>query len=159
MKKLFSLTIIVLLFSIASVKAQSYSTALGGRIGTESGITLKHFLKSKGALEGILAFNNHSFNLTGLYEVQGNAFSEPGLDWFVGGGAHIGSHRHYHNNHDDYDHTTDFGLDGILGLEYTFSGAPINIGVDWKPELNFISPYEGFYPDNFALSIRFTFGR
>ncbi|MOA64483.1 hypothetical protein D3C78_1905470 [compost metagenome] len=74
----------------------------------------------------------------------------------MGGGAHIGSYR-YKYNHDDY-HEVNFGLDGILGLEYTFSGAPINIGIDWKPELNFTG-YEGFYPDNFALSIRFTFGR
>lgn len=156
MKKLLSLTIIAILFTVASAKAQSYTTALGGRIGSESGITLKHFVKSNGALEGILGFDNHSWDLTGLYEVHGNAFREPGLDWFVGGGAHIGSYRYKHN-HDDYNEVN-FGLDGILGLEYTFSGAPINIGIDWKPELNFTG-YEGFYPDNFALSIRFTFGR
>ncbi|POY37982.1 hypothetical protein C3K47_05510 [Solitalea longa] len=165
MKKLLSLTVIVLLFAATTVKAQSYTTALGARIGTESGITLKHFIKSKAALEGILAFDHHSFDITGLYEVQGNAFSEPGLDWFVGGGAHIGSFRYHHNDYDD--HAVKFGLDGILGLEYTFAGAPINVGVDWKPEINFTGyddhnghHYgEGFYADNFALSVRFTFGR
>ncbi|UKJ09058.1 hypothetical protein [Solitalea lacus] len=158
MKKLLSLTVVVLLLSVVSVKAQSYTTALGGRIGTESGISLKHFVKSNAALEGILAFNNHSFELTGLYAVHGNAFNEAGLDWFVGGGAHIGSHRHHNDYDNHYDGDVIFGLDGVLGLEYTFSGAPINIGVDWKPELNFTG-YEGFYPDNFAISIRFTFGR
>ena len=47
------------------------------------------------------------------------------------------------------------GIDGILGLEYTFSEVPICLGLDWKPELNLIG-YTGVWSEG-ALSIRYVF--
>jgi hypothetical protein len=48
------------------------------------------------------------------------------------------------------------GLDGILGLEYSFVGIPINISVDWKPAFNFAG-HSGFWADGGAISIRYIF--
>jgi len=50
------------------------------------------------------------------------------------------------------------GLQGVVGLDYKFSGLPINLSLDWKPELNMIDNIN-FEPAALALSIRFTFGK
>lgn len=153
MKKLLTLTFFTILFSFAA-KAQDYNTGLGLRLGSPSGITIKHFLGDQSAIEGILGFYNHGFNITGLYEVHGNAFDVPSLNWFIGGGAHLGG---YNNKYKDYyDSNTEFGVDGIIGLEYTLDDAPINFGIDWKPKINFVGN-TGFYGGDIALSVRYAF--
>jgi hypothetical protein len=47
------------------------------------------------------------------------------------------------------------GIDGILGIEYTFDDAPINLGLDLKPSLNLFG-YTGLWAE-FGLSARYVF--
>jgi len=42
-------------------------------------------------------------------------------------------------------------------MDYKFPNAPINLSLDWKPELD-LSPAINFVPGAFAVSIRYTFG-
>ena len=46
---------------------------------------------------------------------------------------------HYNNNSQWYDTHTAFlaGLDGLVGLEYTFNKAPISLGIEVKPYFEF----------------------
>ena len=121
MKKLLIISLLALSFTL---KAQDYTTSLGLRLGGwENGVTLKHFLSDKAAIEGILSTRWRGYNITGLYEVQ-NAISDvDGLYWYIGGGAHIGHFDdRYHNgwgNSTGRTYTV-IGVDGILGLEYVF---------------------------------------
>lgn len=147
-------------FIIATtVKAQDYKTAVGGRFGASSGITLKHFIKDDAALEGILAFRFHGFNFTGLYEKHfPNAFRVDRLNWYVGAGGNIGIIER--NNYRWYDEKDDgsallLGIDGIIGMEYNFEEVPLNISLDWKPMINLTGVY--FWGDEFALSVRYAF--
>ncbi|WP_221929071.1 hypothetical protein [Solitalea koreensis] len=167
MKKIFTILVLFLVFSTAGVKAQSYKTGFGLKLGDYSqGLTLKHFVKKNAALEGILSSRWHGVNIAGLYEVHGNAFNEPGFNWFIGGGAHASFYDHgyyYFRGHYDgyydsyyYDRSRAvIGVDGVLGLEYTFRSAPINIGVDWKPEINFIN--NGFIANDIMFAVRYAF--
>ncbi|HUX83704.1 MAG TPA: hypothetical protein VMV20_00615, partial [Chitinophagaceae bacterium] len=133
-------------------------TALGVRLGDPSGITLQGYISSSSALEGILGLGPYWFTLTGLYEYHQHFEETPGLGWYIGGGAHVGSfvipNYYYHGN--DYNGFI-FGMDGILGLEYTFSEAPINLSLDWKPEIE-LTPYNGFIPGEGGFSVRYVFG-
>jgi hypothetical protein len=139
--------------------AQDYQTGVGLRLGVSNGLSVKHFLSDRAALEGILHSRWKGLVITGLYEVHQDINDLPGLRWFYGGGAHIGTwngDRGHHNwNHRHNGHTI-FGLDGIIGLDYKFLQAPINLGLDYKPAFN-ISNDVGFWGDEVALSIRFTF--
>jgi hypothetical protein len=141
---------------IGAVNAQDYKTGLGIRAGNSLGFTIKHFQSSKAALEGLFTTRWEGFDLTGLYEVHGRAFDVDGLKWYYGGGLHIGF---YDGNNADWGEPgmtyTVVGLDGILGIEYTFSEVPICLGLDWKPELNLIG-YTGVWSEG-ALSIRYVF--
>lgn len=157
--KLFVITFLLLAMGFTA-KAQDYKTGLGLRIGPSYGITVKHFIKSNAALEGLLNTRRGGFSLTGLYEFHGVAFQTEGLKYYIGGGAHIGfwdASRNYSWYNGDRDGTyTTFGIDGIIGLEYTFAEVPISLSLDWKPAINLFN-YSGFWGDDVGLSIRYAF--
>jgi hypothetical protein len=136
--------------------AQDYKTGLGLRLGTGTGFTVKHFINTRSAIEGLLLTRWHSFDITGLYEIHDQAFDVDNLRWFYGFGAHIGF---YNGDYAEWgvpgSTYTVLGVDGVIGLEYSFDDAPINLGLDIKPALNFIG-YTGFWAD-FAFSVRYIF--
>ena len=156
MKRIIS---ILILFTTIGFMAsgQDYKNGIGIRGGLYSGITFKHFLGAKPAFEGLLATRWGGFDLTGLYEIHDRAFDVDGLRWYYGFGAHIGS---YNGDHAEWGEPATqyfmFGADGIIGIEYTFTEIPVNIGLDWKPVLN-LTGYPGFWGDGGALSIRYVF--
>lgn len=150
----------LILFCLVSVSnAQDYKTGIGLRGGFEYGLTIKHFTREKSAMEFILASRWRGFEITGLYEVHNQAFDVERLKWFVGFGAHVGffngnyTYRYWGTQGSNY---TVVGIDGILGLEYSFTEVPINLSLDWKPAFNFVG-YSGFWADGGALSIRYIF--
>lgn len=156
-----ALTALITLLT-TTVLAQDYKTGVGVRLGWDSGITAKHFVSGQDALEGILSTRWRGFQFTGLYERHFPLFNEAGLKGYVGGGGHIGSyygryyrHYHFHEDHRYYDsYFVNIGVDGILGIEYTFANAPINLGLDIRPgmDLVYLSPvYIGG-----AFSIRYA---
>lgn len=136
--------------------AQEYNTGIGIRAGISSGLTIKHFKSRKVALEGLLTTRWSGFDLTGLYEVHGKAFDVDHLNWYYGGGAHVGFYNgsNAYWGHDGVSYTV-VGVDGILGLEYTFGELPINIGIDWKPTLNLVG-YAGLWSEG-GISVRYVF--
>jgi hypothetical protein len=141
------------LFLVASVfyaaTAQDYKVALGVRLSNSTptlsnAITLKYNMTQQHALEGIVSFGTR-FGLGGLYEIS-KPTTVQGLNWFYGGGAYVGFQ----------DGDTYLGPTGIIGLDYKFPNIPLNLSLDWKPELDFI-PSINFVPDAFGFSARFTF--
>ena len=149
-----------MVFCLVSIsKAQDYNTGIGFRGGFSSGLTVKHFVGPKAAFEGILSTRWNGFIITGLYEVHNQAFNAEGLKWYFGFGGHIGFWNGNYNKNYWGDYGTSYtvvGIDGILGLEYSFKDVPINLSLDWKPAFNFVG-YSGFWADGGALSIRYIF--
>jgi hypothetical protein len=151
-------TILVLLFAIfltvSSVQAQttgsSYKTALGFKF-PPTGITVKHFITDKHALEGIAYFLTYGARITGLYEIHGNINQAPGLQWYIGPGAHLGFYNNKNGN------GTALGIDGVLGLDYKIDSAPINLSIDWQPFLEFGNfKNSGFIGNVGGIAIRYT---
>lgn len=140
-----------------STHAQDYKTSIGGRAGFYNGLTIKSFIGEKAALEAIISTRWRGITAVGLYEVHNKAFDEVGFKWFYGGGVHITTwDNYYYNRWDNRGNGTyvAIGIDGIIGLEYTFQDAPINISVDWKPAFHVIG-YSHFVGDGGGLSIRY----
>jgi hypothetical protein len=138
-------------------QAQDYKTGIGVRGGFANGLTIKHFISSNTALEGIVASRWRGLELTGLFEIHKAAFNTERLKWFYGLGAHVGfwngRYTHWGNPQNEY---TVVGIDGILGLEYSFREIPFSLSVDWKPVFNFVG-YSGFWGDGGAISLRYIF--
>ena len=153
MKSLFLIAFFSTAF-IVSASAQTdtpdpnYRLGLGIRLSNaiptlSSSITGKYFVTDRSAVEGLISFGSR-FGLGGLLEIH-KPTNIDGLKWFYGAGAYVGW-----ENGDTY-----LGPTGILGLDYKFTNAPINLSLDWKPELDLL-PEINFVPDAFALSVRFT---
>ena len=142
----------VLLVISSSISAQNYNTGIGARVGFFNGITVKHFGSPSNALEGIVNFRWGGAIVTGLYEWQQPIPSAPGLDYFLGVGAHVGFFDSYKW---DNEASTIIGADVIVGLEYTFPTAPFTIGLDYKPAFNIIGDNH-IWADGVALSLRFN---
>lgn len=156
-KLLFTIIAGIALFTLSTsnVKAQGYKNAIGGRFGTANGISFKTALKSNAMLELIGNFRSNNsydyFQVTGLYEVYNPINGAEGLNWFYGGGATIGSVKAKGFDGDVY-----LGANGVLGLDYKFNGAPINLSLDWIPTLR-LTPNTNFYSGDVGLGVRFTF--
>lgn len=165
LSKGYLLIVAILLVSFAA-QAQNYNTAIGVRLGgLTNGVTIKHFVASRTALEGIVSFGQKSFLVTGLYEKHRSIDNAAGLTWLYGVGAHVGFFNYgggyyYVKNNRTYvlregDNRTVVGADFILGLDYKFPNVPFNVGLDIKPFVDFFDGPKGFFDG--AVSLRFAF--
>jgi hypothetical protein len=156
MKKSFFIIAIVLTLGF-TLNAQDYKTSLGLRAGVPYGLTIKHFISETNAVEGILASNYGGFVATALFENEHWTGHYPGLNWYWGVGAHIGFWDAGANRYLNSTYTGSvIGLDGVLGLEYTFDEIPLNLSLDILPSVNLIGS-TGWGGINGALSIRYVF--
>ena len=133
------------------LSAQDYKVAIGVRFSSaaptlNNAVSVKYFMNETSAVEGLISFGNSRFGLGGLYEKHQLIGGTPAFTWFYGAGGYIGFE----------DRTTFLGPTGVVGLDYKFQNAPLNLSLDWKPELDII-PSINFVPDAFALTARFTF--
>lgn len=155
MRKIILLAVVVFLTTISqaqnsSTNSSSYKNALGVKVLDGGGITFKHFVSGNNALEFIGYFWNRGTRITGLYEIHGPISGASGLKWYIGPGAHIG----FYNT--KYGDGSFVGLDGVLGLDYKFKGAPINMSIDWQPSFEF-GDNRGFVGSWGGFAVRYTF--
>jgi hypothetical protein len=155
MKRGVIIFIIVICF-ISAVNAQEYKNGIGITAGYSVGITYKHFESEKVGLEALFTTRWDGFGFTGLYEVHNQVFDVERLKWYYGGGVHIGfyngDHTPWGEPHTAY---TVVGIDGIIGIEYTFSEVPINLGMAWKPVID-LTGNPGLWSEG-GFTFRFVF--
>ena len=142
--------------SNAQSMGSTYRTALGVKF-LPGGITIKHFVADNRALEGIAFFWDHGFRFTGLYEIHGDINGAEGLKWYIGPGIHVGAYNEgwYRDNHYYSSGEASFGIDGVLGLDYKITGAPINLSLDFQPALELL--YHPYFTGWGGIGVRFTF--
>jgi len=126
-----------------------YKNAFGIRVGQTSGFTYKHKFENDNAFEAILGTYPYAFSLTALYEKY-MATGARGLNWYVGGGGHLGApvsgnYGYYVYNESGryyYYRTGAFGpaigIDGIIGIEYKIPKAPVAFSFDLKPNFEYV---------------------
>lgn len=69
------------------------------------------------------------------------------FNWYVGAGPSF-----------LFDDPFWLGFSGEAGIEYRFSGAPIALGLDWRPTF-FLIDETDFHGGGFGFNARFIFGR
>ena len=142
-----------------TASAQAYKTGIGVRLSSaqamvNNSISLKHFLNEKSAIEVLFSFGD-PLSIGALYEVH-KPFSSEGLQWFYGGGGYLGFVKSWNPNKNRNETDVNVGAQGVLGLDYKFVNLPLNISLDWKPELNLVSDIN-FEPAAIGFTARFTF--
>jgi hypothetical protein len=133
-----------------------YSNAVGLRIdfgtGTYFGFAGKHFFNPQGAGEVHLLFASGATMLGAEYQHHFDIPSVDGLKWYVGAGMGFIFYKSYFG----YGGGTGVAIRPVGGIEYQVSGAPINIGFDWRPMI-LVSGGSGFEGGRFGLAARYTF--
>jgi hypothetical protein len=137
-----------ILISVQQANAQDYKTAVGVRLSSNdaivnNSISLKYFFSNSVAIEGLLSFGDPI--ALGVLLEKHKPTGAGGLSLFYGGGAYIG-----------FGSSKNIGAQGVLGLDYKLPTIPLNLSVDWKPELNIVKETI-FEPAAVGASIRFTF--
>ncbi|HLP54966.1 MAG TPA: hypothetical protein VK151_08050 [Fluviicola sp.] len=157
MKKL-GITFIFALALFSTAVGQQYKTAIGVKGGFPyyGSLNLKHFFGAS-AGEFRLGGGRNTFFFQALYE-RNYALGQ-GFDWYWGVGGHLGfwnygnGKGHYHHDH-YYNSGSWGGLDGVLGIEYTFTEIPLNIALDAGPSFR-LFPYTEVYFGG-AIAARFA---
>jgi len=141
----------------------SYKTGIGLRGGFTSGLTIKHFVGGKSAIEGIIGSRWRGFSVAGLYELHTTPIfgvSNLALEYGVGGrlGYYNGYYYKWDHHGDSYYRSRSvmtLGVIGIFGLEYKFDKIPFTLGVDLLPYFDFVGGYNDFVDG--SLSFRYIF--
>ncbi|HEV7334159.1 MAG TPA: hypothetical protein VGN63_24210 [Flavisolibacter sp.] len=106
-------------------------------------ITYKRFINQTTAIEGLLSFTDPG--ALGVLVEKHSPFASAGISWFWGAGAYAG-----------FSGGRRFGAQGVVGLDFIMPTLPLNLSIDWKPELNFTRQFS-FEPAALGFSARFIF--
>ena len=141
-------------------QAQYYQTAIGARLGSPLAASFKHFLSEDGAVEafaGFRGYSTYSWVVAGAaYQIHKPIDAVDGLQWYFGGGVAIYFWTFDNIFVGDRSTNTSFALQGYLGLDYTFSDAPVNLSVDWVPTFWLNGFGSGFGGGFGALAVRYV---
>jgi hypothetical protein len=150
MKRIVFILLLTTIACSGNLLAQEYKFAAGVRLSNASptisnSVSAKYFIKQQEALEALVSFGNR-FGIGLLYEKHRPFAGESGFRWFYGFGGYAGF-----QGGDTY-----LGPSGVLGFDYKFKDVPLNLSLDWKPELDII-PKVNLVPDAFGLTARYAF--
>lgn len=161
MKKSLFIALLAIGLSSINSNAQNYKTALGVRLSSaaaniNNSISFKQFITEKTAIEALFSFGD-PIALGALIEFHKPLASE-GLSYYYGAGGYISFVKTFDPVKQRNETDPNFGGQGVIGLDYKFSNIPLNISLDWKPELNLVSDIN-FEPAAIGFTARFTFGK
>jgi hypothetical protein len=148
--------------SNAAANPTSYNFAAGLKFGGyENGISGKYFIADNTAIEGVLGFRNSGLVITGLYELNMEAFSVPELKFYYGFGGHLGaigngSYQRFNGGSVVYrNNQILLGGDGVIGLEYIIPQSPIAVSFDLNPRVELATgPFFDIAP---GLGVKYFF--
>jgi len=138
---------LICVFLASTINAQDYKMGLGLRISNRDAIvnhsvSFKYFVSESLATEALVTVTNPA--AIGLLLEKHQPLGTTGIKWLYGGGLYVafGGERR-------------FGAQGVLGLDYKLEAVPLNLSLDWKPELNFAKEFL-FEPAAVGITARFT---
>lgn len=167
MKKIYFL---ILFTASLGLQAQEITSA-GFRMGGITGFTIKIQDAAMQGVEIAGGWREGVFTLAGMvqkYRQAGGRIER--LFFFTGAGAHAGfispesGDDNWHGWKDDhrrwYGASPIFGFDFITGIEYHFHSVPLQLGIDYKPYIEFF----GFEPVrldlwDIGISVRYVFNQ
>jgi len=168
-KNIYILLLTALLLSFKA-QSQSYTNAVGLRMGTCGGLSYRKIIDNDLAGELQLSGYHHSTILTFLAEKHKPILIKDHfpVTLFYGAGVHVGvGSAHYNrdwydNDHHDHSHYSGFspkaGIDGFAALEYEFDRYPVIVSLECKPFIEFFDyGFPGIHLPAIAVAVHYTF--
>lgn len=153
---------VCLFFCATTLQGQVYQSAIGARLGYPLSVSYKTFITPESALEGYVGFRNwvnyRWVSINGAYQQHFPIEGVDNLQWYLGAGGGI-----YFWNYDvlknERNSQIGLGLQGYLGLDYTFDEVPLNLTIDWVPTI-FLTGYRtGFGVSYGNVGVRYVLAR
>lgn len=150
MKKINYLILLIALFYIANINAQSSGVGLGIIVGEPTGFSFKYWTDSNTAIDAAIAW---SFIDEGAFHIHGDyifhnmrliTIPDGKLPFYYGIGARLKTAN-----------DAKLGVRVPLGLAYLFQNAPVDIFLEIVPILDFIPKTD--FGINAALGARYFF--
>lgn len=174
MRNLLRLSILSLLIigGTISLNAQNYKSSVGVRLGSPTSLSYKLFISESNAVEVFLNYrtdrrfflgnSQYGWRRIGIgasYQVHEELDDVlDGLMWYYGGGVSVLYYNYDYNYYNDTYRNVSIGLQGNVGLDYTFEDKPLNISIDWVPTFYINGFINGLGADYGAISIRYILG-
>jgi len=155
--------ILILCFFLSGhLKGQLYDAAVGLRLGAPLSISYKKIINDNKALEGTFGTrgkNGYRFvNISGAYQVIEpiDLWGVEELYYYYGGGASI---YFWNFEEEGNNQSVTPGIQGYLGLEYTFPDKPINLTIDWTPSIFISGTLSGLRAGYLSIGVRYVLNR
>jgi len=153
MKKIIlAFLVLFCIFSFRNSYSQNSGTGLGIIVGEPSGITIKHWVNSKNAIDGAIAWSfveNGTFHIHADYLYHMDVFSNPKIPFYFG----IGGRIKLKNGNDAADNK--IGARVPVGIDVYFPEHSLGMFVEIVPVLD-LSPDIGV-SFNGAIGLRYFF--
>ena len=141
--------ILISIFIISTVisRGQEIGIRFGDNIGGNVAIDGVFALGEFSRIHADVSFGHGGLGIEALWDfVHSPLGTAKGLTWYAGVGPFLW-----------IDDPFWMGVSGEIGLEYKFDGAPIVIGIDWRPSISIIEETD-FWADKFGFNVRYVFG-
>lgn len=163
MRNKYLFALLVGLFFMPTLDAQHFNSAAGLRFGAPLSLSYKTFLNESAAVEGFVGTRGFAgfrwYNVGASYQIHKplKLGDSDGLEYYYGGGASA-----YFYTYDAFfegGSTTSFGVQGNLGIQYTFSNAPISVTMDWMPTVFLNGFGSGFGGGYGGIGVRYILSK
>lgn len=143
-------------------EAQLYNSAVGLRLGVPASLSYKKIINDNKAIEGYIGTRGKGIyrfvNLSGAYQIiqpiDIGGIEELYYYYGVGASIYLWSFKEEGPNQ-----SVTPGIQGYLGLEYTFEDKPINLTLDWVPSLFLSGHLSGLRGGYLAVGVRYVLNR
>ena len=151
----------VLIVSISLSYSQQYNTSLGIKADYSSvnlgfaELSVKHFFTEQDAFEINAGGGQRFIWLQAMYLRSQPMVKE--IDWYAGAGIDAGHWSTTSGGREDVPKQEGFwtGINGAIGIEYTFDVVPINLALDTGPTFRVVPDFK--FGWNAALAFRYAF--
>ncbi len=145
MKKLL-LILTLFLFSSTFSNAQELGLRFGNFSGGNVAIDGIFSTGEFNRIHADIAFFEGGIGVDALWDFIYRPLGEERFNWYLGAGPYTRISNEF-----------DFGVKGEIGIEYLFKGAPIALGLDWRPTLEIVD-VTSMHFDGVGLNVRWIFG-
>lgn len=139
----------LILTGFISANAQELGVRFGNVTGGDVAVDAVFSAGEFSRIHADISFGNDIVGIDALWDFLYRPFEAEGetFFWYVGAGPYLGIGDNF-----------SLGAAGEIGVEYHFSGAPLALGIDWRPALRIVEETD-FFVDGFGLNLRYVFGK
>lgn len=158
MKLIKKLKIAFVFLMLLCISSTSNAQELGIRVGLDWGnaaaIDAVFNAGQTGRIHADLSFGN-GVAITGIWNFIYKDLGNESFKWYAGVGL---STAFANSEGSESSSTFRLGIPGEIGLEYRFKGAPLALGLDWRPVFEIVD-HTSLNAGQFGINFRYVFGK